>query len=190
MASTLTFKMMFVPSQDYTHLHHHEIFRGFQRRRGAFVRGWSIGCHQLHRLTYSWCLPVQRLSYVPLYLLNRSVLTCPFTVDLGIASDAYEKAKAFVAPLNVTQKIAIVMASDFTSDNASWTAYTNTDGVDGINFYYYVSGFCMGNALTQTWNRDLIEAQFKAVGEEYFGTGHNMVDGALLGPLGRVPQGL
>jgi beta-glucosidase len=48
----------------------------------------------------------------------------------------------------------------------------------------------MGNALTQTWNRDLIAAQFKAVGEEYFGTGHNMVDGALLGPLGRVPEGM
>ncbi|KAK6062466.1 hypothetical protein SCUP515_13343 [Seiridium cupressi] len=110
-------------------------------------------------------------------------------LDLGIASSAYEKAKAFVAPLNVTQKIAIVTASDFTSNNASWMAYTNTDGVDGINFYYYVSGFVMGNALTQTWNRDLIAAQFKAVGEEYFGTGHNMVDGALLSPLGRVPEG-
>lgn len=111
------------------------------------------------------------------------------TVDLGIASDAYEKAKAFVAGLNSTQKIAIVMASSFTSDNASWTAYANTDGVSGINFYFHVSGFVMNNALTQTWDRDLIAAQYKAIGVEYLGTGHNVVDGALLGPLGRVPEG-
>jgi beta-glucosidase len=47
----------------------------------------------------------------------------------------------------------------------------------------------MTNALTQTWNRDLIAAQFKAVGDEYFAMGYNVVDGALLGPLGRVPEG-
>lgn len=109
---------------------------------------------------------------------------------MGIASDAYEKAKAFVAPLNNTEKIAIVIASSFTGDNSSWTAYSNTDGVDGLNFYYFVSAFPMTNALTQTWNRDLFAAQFEAVGKEYFGTGNDVVDGALLGPLGRVPEGL
>lgn len=122
-------------------------------------------------------------------------LTCSNTnltnlVDLGIASDAYEKAKAFVAPLNETQRIAIVMASSFTSDNASWSAYTNTDGVSGLNFYMFVSGFPMGNTNTMTWNRDLIAAPFAAVGQEYFNTGHNVIDGALLGPLGRVTEGM
>lgn len=81
------------------------------------------------------------------------------------------------------------MATSFTGTNKSWTAYSNTDGVDGLNFYYFVSAFPMTNALTMTWNRALISAQFKAVGDEYFATGNNMVDGALLGPLGRVPQG-
>lgn len=81
------------------------------------------------------------------------------------------------------------MASSFENANSSWNAYANTDGVSGLNFYYHVSGFVMGNALTQTWNRDLIAAQFSAIGDEYFATGYNVVDGALLGPLGRVPQG-
>lgn len=99
------------------------------------------------------------------------------------------KPKAFIAPLNTTEKIAIVMASSFENANSSWNAYANTDGVSGLNFYYHVSGFVMGNALTQTWNRDLIAAQFSAIGDEYFATGYNVVDGALLGPLGRVPEG-
>lgn len=87
------------------------------------------------------------------------------------------------------EKIKIVIASDFESTNASWSAYRNTDGVDGLNFYFFVSAFTMTNALTQTWDRDLFSAHFQAVGEEYFGQGLNLVDGALLGPLGRVPQG-
>ena len=54
----------------------------------------------------------------------------------------------------------------------------------------FVSGFPMGNANMMTWNCDLIAAQFKAVGEEYFATGHNVIDGVVLGPLGRVPEGI
>lgn len=117
------------------------------------------------------------------------MLTESFQVDLGIASDAYVKAKAFIAPLTNAEKIKIITASDFDSGNSSWSPYTSNDGVDGLNFYFFVSAFSMTNALTQTWDRNLFAAQFKAVGEEYLGQGMNFVDGALLGPLGRVPQG-
>lgn len=68
---------------------------------------------------------------------------------------------AFVAPLNSSQKMPIVYASSFTSDNVSWNAYTNTDSVSGLNFYMFVSSFAMGNANTMTWNRDLISQQFR-----------------------------
>lgn len=48
----------------------------------------------------------------------------------------------------------------------------------------------MPNALTMTWNRELIAAQFKALGDEYFASGYSFVDGGpVLGPLGRVPEG-
>jgi beta-glucosidase len=89
-----------------------------------------------------------------------------------------------------TQKIAIVIASSFTSGNASWTPYSSSDGSSGLNFYMYVSGFPMENANAMTWNRDLIAAQFKAIGDEFFTTGHNVINGAVVGPLGRVPDGL
>ncbi|KAJ5263290.1 beta-glucosidase D [Penicillium angulare] len=110
-------------------------------------------------------------------------------LDLGGASEAYQKAKAFISQLSNEEKSLIVNASSFNRNGVSWSEYENTDGVSGLNFYYYVSAFPMGNALTQTWNRDLAAAQFKAVGDEYKAVGYNLVDGALLGPLGRVPEG-
>lgn len=75
----------------------------------------------------------------------------------------------------------MVLASSFTSDNASWTAYQNTDGASGLTFYMFVSSFPMRNANTMTWNCDLIAAQLRAVGDEQFTTGHNVIDGALFG---------
>lgn len=108
---------------------------------------------------------------------------------MGIVSDAYTKAKAFIEPLTNAEKIKIITASDFDTGNSSWSHYTSNDGVDGLNFYFFVSAFSMTNALTQTWDRDLIAAQFQAVGEEYLGQGMALVDSAILGPLGRVPQG-
>jgi hypothetical protein len=171
------------------HYCNHEIFQVFRPPLGAFAHDRRTGSDQLVRHHYRVsCRWLPQVSFQHL-VARRSANIIENIEDLGIAADAYEKAKAFIAPLNNTQKIAIVMATSFTSDNASWSAYTNTDGVDGLNFYFFVSAFAMGNALTQTWNRDLIAAQFGAVGAEYFATGNNMVDGALLGPLGRVPEG-
>ncbi|RDW92678.1 hypothetical protein BP5796_02072 [Coleophoma crateriformis] len=124
---------------------------------------------------------------------NSSTITTAYLadgyLDLGIASDAYEKAKAFVAPLNNTQKIDIITASSFTSGNSSWTGYENQGGVSGLNKFYYVSAFPMGNSIIQTWSRDLIAAQFKAVGDEFFASGVSLVDSVVIGPLGRVPEG-
>lgn len=94
-----------------------------------------------------------------------------------------------MAGLDNKEKITIVCADSFTKTNASWSAYDNTDGINGVNFYFYVSAFTAVNALTQTWDRDLYAAQFSALGDEYFNMGYNLVDGALLGPLGRVPNG-
>lgn len=81
------------------------------------------------------------------------------------------------------------MAGSFTTDNSSWASYVIADSPAGLNKYFYVSAFPMGNGLTQTWNRDLIAAQYEAVGKEFFATGNSMVDAAVLSPLGRVPEG-
>lgn len=53
---------------------------------------------------------------------------------MGIASDAYEKAKTLVADLNSPERIAVIMTSSSTGKNSSWDVYKNTDGVDGLKF--------------------------------------------------------
>ncbi|KAF7537615.1 hypothetical protein G7054_g3584 [Neopestalotiopsis clavispora] len=109
-------------------------------------------------------------------------------VDLGIAQAAYDKATAFVAGLSNDQKITIIGGGSLTG-NATWNTLQLRDGESGVNLQFYVSGFSMVNALTMTWNRDLYAAQFKAVGEEFYALGFQVVDGPLPGALGRVPWG-
>ncbi|KAK1464807.1 hypothetical protein CMEL01_12162 [Colletotrichum melonis] len=109
-------------------------------------------------------------------------------VSLGRFDDAYQKAKAFVATLDTAAKVSIITGQSVTG-NATWTALNNKDGVSGINYQFYVSGFSMANALTMSWNRQLIEEQFKAIGDEFYGMGYNLINGPEAGPLGRTPYG-
>ena len=110
-------------------------------------------------------------------------------VDLGEYEASYQKAKAFVAQLTNSQKVAIITGSSFNGTNATWTALTNKDGFAGINDQYYVSGFPMGNALCQTWDRDHMYAEAKASGREFYLMGYNLINGPVAGPLGRTPWG-
>ncbi|KAF4814898.1 putative beta-glucosidase D [Colletotrichum siamense] len=113
-------------------------------------------------------------------------------VQLGDFNDAYEKAKAFVTTLDNAAKVSIITGQSVTSNStsgSSWTALANKDGVSGINYAFYVSGFTMANALTMSWNRELIEQQFRAIGDEFYGMGYNLINGPEPGPLGRVPYG-
>jgi len=53
-----------------------------------------------------------------------------------------------------------------------------------------VLGFPMENGNTVTWNRDLIATQFKAIGDEFFATSHNVINGVVFVTLDPVPEGL
>ncbi|XEV01614.1 hypothetical protein FSHL1_006901 [Fusarium sambucinum] len=106
----------------------------------------------------------------------------------GRFNNAHEEAKSFVAKLNNTEKITIITGGSLSGNN-NWTALNAKDGVSGINFQFYVSGFTMANALAMSWNRDLIQRQFKAVGQEFYDMGYNLIDGPEPGPLGRTPFG-
>ncbi|KAH8648585.1 glycoside hydrolase superfamily [Xylariales sp. PMI_506] len=92
------------------------------------------------------------------------------------------------AGLSNEQKISIVNGGDL-DGNVTWNAYQLRDGEAGVNLQFHVSGFTMVHALTMTWNRDLYAAQFKAVGDEFYALGFQIVDGPLPGQLGRVPWG-
>ncbi|KAM0205566.1 hypothetical protein ACHAQI_009126 [Fusarium lateritium] len=106
----------------------------------------------------------------------------------GRFKNAFKKARGFIAKLNNTEKITIITGGSLDGDH-TWTALNAKDGVSGINFQFYVSGFTMANALAMSWNRDLIERQFKAVGQEFYDMGYNLIDGPEPGPLGRSPYG-
>ncbi|KAJ0368125.1 hypothetical protein COL154_002876 [Colletotrichum chrysophilum] len=119
-------------------------------------------------------------------------IRAPTYLQLGDFNNAYEKAKAFVATLDNAAKVSIITGQSVTSNStsgSSWTALANKDGVSGINYAFYVSGFTMANALTMSWNRELIEQQFRAIGDEFYGMGYNLINGPEPGPLGRVPYG-
>ncbi|KAH8662389.1 glycoside hydrolase superfamily [Xylariales sp. PMI_506] len=53
----------------------------------------------------------------------------------------------------------------------------------------WVSGFTNPSALGMSWNETLFLKQYQAVGEEFYDSGINLVNGPVQGPLGRVPWG-
>lgn len=87
------------------------------------------------------------------------------------------------------QKIRIIGGEGVESGNVTFKGLVTGDGGAGVNMQFYVSAFSMPAATTMTWNRTLIEAQFKATGEEFYGMGINLIDGPVVGPLGRNPLG-
>lgn len=104
-------------------------------------------------------------------------------LDLGIYADAYEKAVAFVDTLNVTQKVDIITGTDIDS----FPTLIKKDGVGGLVYHYYVSGFVLPNALAMTWDRNHVNKMYKALGDEFFGMGYNIVNAPQPGPMGRTP---
>lgn len=77
---------------------------------------------------------------------------------------AYEKAKLMVAGMTNEEKISVITGSSVSS--ANWTALQAKDGDQGIEGYYYASGFSETSALVQTWDKKIIYTQMKAVGDE------------------------
>ncbi|KAI1853064.1 hypothetical protein JX265_012820 [Neoarthrinium moseri] len=111
------------------------------------------------------------------------------TIDLGIATPAFEKAKALVAGMTNAQKVKVITGQSVTGGNGTWTALSSKDGVAGVNQNFFVSGFASPNAATMTWNRTLYEEHSKAIGEEFYGSGFNLMMGPVASPLGRDPYG-
>ena len=88
---------------------------------------------------------------------------------------AYEKAKSMVDGMTNDEKIAVITGSSVSS--ANWTALLDKDGDQGVIGYYYASGFSETSALVQTWDKDIIYTQMKAVGDELLVSGSPMESG-------------
>ncbi|CEN61706.1 Putative Catalytic activity: Hydrolysis of terminal [Aspergillus calidoustus] len=71
----------------------------------------------------------------------------------------------------------------------TFAALTVLDGDIGPQNDFYVSAFSLSSALAMTFDRDAIYAQSRAVGEEFYGEGVQVVAGPTSQPLGRTPWG-
>jgi beta-glucosidase len=110
-------------------------------------------------------------------------------VALDSWQTAYEKASTLISALTTTQKLSLITGSSITTPNTTFAALTFLDGDMGPQNDFYVSAFSLSSALAMTFDRDAIYAQARAVGEEFYGEGVQVVTGPTSQPLGRTPWG-
>jgi beta-glucosidase len=112
-----------------------------------------------------------------------------YLVSLADWQTAYEKASTFISTLSTTQKLSLITGSSITTSNTTFSALTFLDGDMGPQNDFYVSAFSLSSSLAMTFDRAAIYAQARAVGEEFYGKGVQVVAGPTSQPLGRTPWG-
>ncbi|RDW75868.1 hypothetical protein BP5796_06689 [Coleophoma crateriformis] len=118
-------------------------------------------------------------------LTSRALLSSGNVILNERWSVAYEKAKTMVDAMSNEAKINVTTGLS----TSSYTPLNTKDGAQGVISYLYASGFSEPSSLAATWDRDLIYTQMKAVGDEYFGKGYQLINGPTSGPLGRIAWG-
>ncbi|KAF2193166.1 glycoside hydrolase family 3 protein [Zopfia rhizophila CBS 207.26] len=121
--------------------------------------------------------------------------------DIHLDWDAAQaKANAFVARLNLTEKIHMVTGASSIDAGVcignirpikrlSFNGMCFSDGPAGVNRAELVSVFPSGVTAAATWDRDLIYQRGIAIGEEFKGKGAHLMLGPAVGPMGRHPLG-
>ncbi|KAI9644916.1 hypothetical protein NHQ30_006950 [Ciborinia camelliae] len=108
-------------------------------------------------------------------------------IDLGAWSSAYTKAQAFIAGLSNEDKLNLITGGDVTS--ANWTALVFLNGITGPQGYDYVTGWSETSALVNSWDKTMMQNQFKGVAAEFYNKGIQVAAGPTSQPLGRTPWG-
>ncbi|PYH73536.1 beta-glucosidase [Aspergillus vadensis CBS 113365] len=114
-----------------------------------------------------------------------SGLLADLQVDLQDWASAYNQSVAAVATLSNVDKIRLISGQSVPSIN--FEPYTADDGSQGLESFFYVTSFPESSAMAQTWDPELIKANFHAVGQEFYGKGYTMINGPTVGPQGRTP---
>ncbi|KAF4301013.1 putative beta-glucosidase 1 protein [Botryosphaeria dothidea] len=144
---------------------------------------------------YTWANPPSELPYY-----GQSPPVYPSPQGTGNSSTAwataYEKARAIVQQLTLDEKSNLTRG--FTGTCVGNTGaiprlgiepFCLADAPDGIRGSDFVSAFPSQLHLATTWDRDLMYAYGKALGEEYHDKGINIALGPVAGPLGRIAKG-
>lgn len=109
---------------------------------------------------------------------------------------AYARAGELVSQMTLEEKVNMTFGHDgtcvgntFTIERLGIPPFCLADAPDGIRGQEFVSAFPAGVHVGATFDKDLMYAYGKALGEEYRGKGINIALLPVGGPLGRVARG-
>ncbi|QDS67779.1 hypothetical protein FKW77_006532 [Venturia effusa] len=110
---------------------------------------------------------------------------------------AGDKADAFIAQLNMTEKINMVTGSSSLVcegyiepiERLGFQGLCLMDGPAAVHFADSVSVFPSGMTTAASWDKDLILARGQALGAEFRGKGFPIALVAVAGPIGKHPLG-
>lgn len=111
-------------------------------------------------------------------------------------ANAYAQARNLLSQMTLEEKVNVTRG--FTGTCVGNTGAVPRLGIepmcladapDGIRGQEFVSAFPAGIHVAATFDKDLLYAYGRALGEEYRGKGINIALGPVAGPLGRVARG-
>ncbi|KAL1962272.1 hypothetical protein VTN77DRAFT_9862 [Rasamsonia byssochlamydoides] len=128
--------------------------------------------------------------------VEETVYPSPNATGAGGWEEAFAKASALTAQLNLTEKIFVVTGVDGPCvgnvpaiPRVGFKGLCMQDGPLAIRQVSYASVFPAGLSAAATWDRDLIYQRGVALGQEFRGKGANVILGPVAGPLGRSVLG-
>lgn len=148
-----------------------------------------------------WCDAQKPHNSRFVYLPNERLLTNSAAKGTGNSSTswqaAYEKATAFVAQLELEEKVNLTRG--YTEGNCignvgavprlGFKSICIMDAPAGMRGQEFVSAFPAGQHLASTWDKNYMYEYGKAYGSEYRGKGFNVALGPVSGSLGRMVRG-
>lgn len=125
-----------------------------------------------------------------------------YSVRLGAGygnwSDAYDKARAFVCNLTLTEKVNLTTQTGTSATysyqlgiipRVGFRGLALDDSPTGVRGTDLNSAFAAGLNLAMSWDRELMYQQSYANGKEHKDKGVNIAYAPVAGPLGRAPEG-
>ena len=122
----------------------------------------------------------------------------PISNGYGNWSAAYEKARAFVCQLTLTEKVNLTTQTGTGATygyvlgiipRLGFRGLALDDSPTGVRGTDYSSAYAAGLNLAMSWDRELMFLQSYGNGAEHKAKGNNAAYAPVVGPLGRAPEG-
>ncbi|KUI65235.1 putative beta-glucosidase M [Cytospora mali] len=137
-------------------------------------------------------------SELPLYGLSPPVYPSPIgqgSTNAGWAS-AYKRARALVSQMTLDEKNNLTQGFEGSCVGATGTverlgipSLCFADAPDGLRGQEFVSSFPAGIHVASTFDKNLMYDYGRALGQQYYAKGVNVILGPCAGPMGRMARG-